>query len=228
MSSRDRPPGALARAKRAPRPNLPPAVLEELRQTARRGEAEEAVTHMDRAVKSLAREEHVRAAKAAEEAKAAAPRSAAVREVLGLAYYQQGRFHEALSEMQAYRRLSGRQDQNHIAADCHRALGQPRKAVPLVEEELRAQVGEEAHAEAVVVGASALADMGRFEQALALLRRRSTRADVGRGSDLRIWYVTGDVLERAGRPDEAAEQFRRVVRHDPGAYDAAERLARLS
>ena len=39
---------------------------------------------------------------------------------------------------------------------------------------------------------------------------------------LRLWYVTGEILERAGRPEEAAEEFRRVVRHDPGAFDAAQ------
>ena len=48
---------------------------------------------------------------------------------------------------------------------------------------------------------------------------------MGRAHDLRIWYVTGDVLERAGRPEEAAAEFRRVMRFDPSAFDAAERLA---
>ena len=45
---------------------------------------------------------------------------------------------------------------------------------------------------------------------------------------LRLWYVRGDILARAGRPDEAAEAFRRIVRHDAGAFDAAERLAQLA
>jgi Tetratricopeptide repeat len=40
--------------------------------------------------------------------------------------------------------------------------------------------------------------------------------------------VKGDILERAGRRSEAAEEFRRIVRHDPAAFDAAERLAALS
>jgi hypothetical protein len=50
---------------------------------------------------------------------------------------------------------------------------------------------------------------------------------VGRPHDLRIWYVTGDVLARAGRPEEAAGEFRRVLRFDPAAFDTAERLAAL-
>jgi hypothetical protein len=44
---------------------------------------------------------------------------------------------------------------------------------------------------------------------------------------IRVWYVTGDILARAGRPGEAAGEFRKILRHDPGAYDAAERAAQL-
>jgi predicted TPR repeat methyltransferase len=79
-----------------------------------------------------------------------------------------------------------------------------------------------------VVAASALADLGRYEEALTLVRRFRTDPGSARPYDLRIWYVTGDVLERAGQRDAAADEFRRVVRHDADAFDAAERLAALS
>jgi predicted RNA polymerase sigma factor len=39
--------------------------------------------------------------------------------------------------------------------------------------------------------------------------------------------VRGDLLARAGRGDEAAREFERIVRHDPTAFDAAERLSAL-
>ena len=55
----------------------------------------------------------------------------------------------------------------------------------------------------------------------------SSRGPKVRPFDLRVWYVTGDVLERAGRPAEAKDEFRRILRHEPGAFDAAERLSRL-
>ena len=80
----------------------------------------------------------------------------------------------------------------------------------------------------MIVGASALADMARYDEALALLRRLATRPDVGRAEDLRILYVTGDILARAGRREDAAREFRRITRHDPTAFDAAERLADLA
>jgi len=107
-------------------------------------------------------------------------------------------------------------------------LGSPAKAVPVAEEALRAPLPEGTRAEAAIVAASALADMSRFDEALAMLRRIPTRPEVGRGHDLRVWYVTGDVLARSGRTDEAAREFRRVIRHDRTAFDAAERLAELS
>jgi tetratricopeptide (TPR) repeat protein len=145
-----------------------------------------------------------------------------------MSLYGLGRWEEALQELKAYKRMSRRVDQNHLIGDCLRALGRPAEVIALAEEELRvAGVPHEAKAEAVIVAASALADLDRHTEALAFLRRARTREDVAEPYTLRLWYVTGDVLSRLGRRDEAAEQFRKVLRHDPGAFDTAERLAQL-
>ncbi|MFM7718960.1 MAG: tetratricopeptide repeat protein [Actinomycetota bacterium] len=218
--------------KRAPQKRvaatLPKDVLGELRQTVAPAKADQAIARLERAVALLERGDPRGAAAEAAKAKALAPRSAAVREVLGLALYGEGRWREALAEMQTYRRVSGRADQNHIIADCHRALGNPDRAVPLAEEALAARgVPLAARTEAVVVAASALADLRRFDQALGLLRRVKTREDVGGPEVLRVWYVTADILERAGRRDDARREFRKILRHDAAAFDAAERLAAL-
>jgi tetratricopeptide (TPR) repeat protein len=218
--------GDRASSRRAP--NLSREVVAELRRTARAGKVEAAISRLERAVELLERGDSRAAVAEAVKAKALAPRSGAVREVLGLALYGQGMFREALAEMQAYRRMTGRADQNHIIADCQRALGHPERAVPLAEEALAAPgVPLAAKAEAVVVAASALADMGRFDQALGLLRRVKTRDDVADPEVIRVWYVTADVLERAGRREEAERVFRRILRHDPAAFDVAERVAQL-
>ena len=211
------------------RARLAVEVVSELRQTARAGKAEPAIGRLERAVELLERDDARGAAAEAQNAKELAPRSASVREVLGLAYYRLERFREALTEMQAYRRMSGRADQNHIIADCLRAIGRPDRAVPLAEEALAsAGVPLAAKTEAVVVAASALADQGKFDQALGLLRRVRTRDDVAGPEVLRVWYVTGDILAKAGRPQEAAREFRKILRHDASAYDVAERVAQLS
>lgn len=200
----------------------------ELRRTAKPGRDADAIGHVERAAELLERGDPRAAVREAEKAKQAAPRAAIVRELLGLAYYGEERWREALTELQAYRRISGRQDENHVIADCQRGLGHPEKAVPVVQDALRARdVPLEIKAEGIVVAASALADLGRFDEALAMLRRAKTDDDVGRGPAMRIWYVTGSVLEQAGRKDEALAQFRKVARHDATAFDVVERIAGL-
>jgi tetratricopeptide (TPR) repeat protein len=124
--------------------------------------------------------------------------------------------------------MTDRRDQNHLIADAYRATGAPEKAVATAREALGARIPEPARAEAAVVGAAALADLGRFPEAVGLLRGFPTNDRASRPSDLRVWYVLADVLERAGRREEAAQEFRRILRHDPQAFDVAERLAQLS
>jgi tetratricopeptide (TPR) repeat protein len=187
------------------------------------------MSRLARAIELLERDDPKGAAAEATKAKVLAPRSGAVREVLGLALYGLGRWQDAVTELKAYKRISGRPDQNHLIADALRGLGRPVDAVPLADEMLRAKgVPNEAKAEAVIVAASALADQGRFAEALAFLGRARTREDIAEGYTLRLWYVKGDILERAGRRKEAATEFRKVMRHDPSAYDTAERLAAIS
>jgi tetratricopeptide (TPR) repeat protein len=221
-----RPPGR-RRAPTAPTARLPRDVVNELNRVARPGKGAQAAARLERAVQLLERDDSHGAVAEAQKAKDLAPRSAAVREVLGIALYRAERFRDALRELQAYRRMTGRLDQNHLIADSHRALGAPGRALDDVRSTLRARVPEEVRAEATVVGASALADMGRFDEAIGMIRSFPTRERVGRPFDLRVWYVAGDILERAGRRSEAAAEFRRIVRHDASAFDAAERLAQL-
>ena len=218
-------------SRRDRRPRTPPALSRELVEDVRAaagGKGNRAVALLEEAVDALDRGRPGDAVRLAQQAKALAARSGAIREVLGMALYRLSRYREALRELQAYRRITGRPDQNHLVADAHRALGAPEKALPLVQEALDARIGAEARAEAAVVGGAALADLGRHEEALTLLRRFDRGGDAARPYDLRVWYVTGDVLERAGRTREAARSFRRIVDHDPEAFDAAERLARLA
>ena len=216
------------RPRAAQRSGLPRDVVDELHRVTKPTQVRDAVARLSRSVELLDRGDPGAAVAEATKAKQLSPRSAAVREVLGLALYGQGRWEEALTELKAYRRFSGRADQNHVIADCLRALGKPQDAVPLAEEELRAKVSNEAKAEAVIVAASALADRGRFAEALAFLGRAKTREAVSEPYTLRLWYVRGDILARAGRLDEAAAEFRKVIRHDATAFDAVERLAELS
>src|SRR5213078_1196321 len=95
------------------------------------------------AVDLLARGKDDKAVAPARRAKEMASRSGAVREVLGMALYRSGHYREALRELQAYRRMTGRVDQNHLIADSYRAIGSPEKSLDPVRELMRARVGED-------------------------------------------------------------------------------------
>jgi tetratricopeptide (TPR) repeat protein len=207
--------------------SLPRSLAEELRRTVPPSRLTEASARLRRAIDLLERGDSRGAAAEAARVRAEAPRSSSVREVLGIALYREGRFADALAELKAYKRMTGNPDQNHLIADSLRATGKPRHALALTDEELRSEVSKDAKVEAAIVGASALADDGRFAEAMAYLRKARTRSDVAEEHTLRLWYVTGDILERAGRKTEAAEEFQKIMRYDPSAYDAAERLAQL-
>jgi tetratricopeptide (TPR) repeat protein len=203
--------------------------LDEVRRSTRPTALNDTISRLSRAIELLERDDPGAAAVEAEKAKRLSSRSSSVREVLGLALYGTGRWNEAIAELKAYKRMTGRVDQNHLIADSLRAVGKPVEAVPLADEVLRTkQVGNDVKAEAVIVAASALADQGRFAEALAFLGRARTRDDVAEPYTLRLWYVKGDILEKAGRPDEAVTEFRKIMRHDSAAFDVAERLAQLS
>ena len=221
--------GAKPRGTPSKAADLPRGVLEEVRRSTRPSAQPDTIARLSRAIELLDRDDPGAAAAEAEKAKRLSSRSSSVREVMGLALYGAGRWPEALAELKAYKRMTGRADQNHLIADCLRAVGKPAEVVPLADEALRdKRVPNEVKAEAVIVAASALADQGRFAEALAFLGRARTREDVAEPYTLRLWYVKGDILERAGRPDEAAREFRKIIRHDVAAFDTAERLAQLS
>ena len=158
-----------------------------------------------------------------------APRSAAVREVLGLAYYGVGRWHDALTELKAYKRMTGRIDQNHLIADCLRGLGRPEEAVPLADEVLRDRAApERGEGRGRHRGGVGARRSGPLRGGARVPRPRAkTRDDVAEDYTLRLWYVRGDILAKAGRSEEAAAEFRKIMRHDAAAFDAAERLAEL-
>ncbi len=189
--------------------------MDELQRLTKPTQLRDAVSRLSRAIELLERGDSGAAVAEATKAKQLSSRSAAVREVLGLALYGQGRWQEALTELKAYRRFSGRADQNHVIADCLRALGRPQEAVPLAEEELRAKVPERGEGRGGDRrGVSALADQGRFAEALAFLGGPRRETSVSEPYTLRLWYVRGDILARAGRRDEAAAEFRKIMRHD--------------
>lgn len=153
----------------------------------------------------------------------------AVRELLGLTYYRLGRWKEAVRELRAFAELTGSVEQHPVIADCDRALGHHGEVAELWRELRQAGAGSDVLAEGRLVMVGSLADQGRFDEAIELLRRAVAGKEIRKPLDrhVRQWYALADLYERTGDLPEAREWFRKVVAADPGLADAPERLASL-
>ena len=162
--------------------------------------------------------------------KDAAPRSPSVRETLAIALYLSGEYARALSELRAYRRLSGAQDQDHLIADCLRATGRSVAEVgAVVEGMLASDAPADRRLEAVLVWAGAVADAGDLVAAHAALRRadRELVAAAGPEARDRLTFVVGDLADRAGDHERAVRAFETLAGRQDDPYDVDARLARL-
>lgn len=205
--------------------SLPRDWVAELKQTARPGRAEQMMALVEKALHCFISEDYPRAAELAGQAKAHAARSGRVRELLGLSCYRSGRWREALRELLTYRRLTGSPDENHVIADCYRALGQADRALEVCAEVSPDKVTPEVWSETVIVAAATLADQGHLDAALAQLARTDLEPRQVEGHHLRLWYVLSDLQERAGRTEEARSGWERIYAEDPRFFDVAERLS---
>jgi tetratricopeptide (TPR) repeat protein len=180
---------------------------------------------ISKALRCYVEEDYARSATLAEEAKNLALRSGRVRELLGLALYNSGRFKDAARELLTFKRLTASLEQNHVIADCYRALGRYEKAVEICAEVTPSRVTPELWAEIVIVASSALADQGEFDKALAWLARTELDPREVERHHLRLWYVRADVLEKAGRNKEAKKTWEAILAEDADFFDVAQRLA---
>jgi tetratricopeptide (TPR) repeat protein len=206
-----------------PEQGLLPEIAREIDQVAHFGRAPEVKQLFKQAGKAFDEEDWSAAVDALTEAKTKAPRSAHVRELLGLAYYRLGRWREAARELAAYRRLSDRHNRDPEYADAERALGRPEKAVDILSEFDASEVSEDVRAEAVVVRAGALCDLGRADEAVALLESAPLRPREVMPHHLRLWYALADALERAGRRTDARWWWDAIYADDPEFFDVARR-----
>lgn len=213
------------------RPQLSGSVFRDIRRTARKLEVDEVATAVGVAGQAMEEGDLDRALELLIWAGSRAPRSTAIREGLGVAYYLSGRFEDAQRELQAYRRMSGQADQNHLLADSARALGHQEKVIELVDEMTEAaQAGKvpvDRLIEALIVQASMRAEGGDFEGALATLEGAPLPEVFGEPHS-RLWYAAGDIAERMGDKSRAREYFESVLSFEEDFLDTDERVARLS
>jgi tetratricopeptide (TPR) repeat protein len=156
------------------------------------------------------------------------PGIAAARELHGLTLYRLGDWRGARRELRAFAHLTGSVDQDPVLADCERALGHHERVAEIWSQLRQAGAGSDVVAEGRLVMAGSLADRGRIDEAIALLRPAASRKVRGpHERHVRQWYMLADLYERSGDVPRAREFFARVVAADPELSDAAERLAGL-
>jgi tetratricopeptide (TPR) repeat protein len=155
------------------------------------------------------------------------PQAAAVRELWGVIRYRQGRYREAAEELEAFRELTGSIDQHPVLMDCYRAARRYGKVEELWRELREASPSAELMAEGRIVAAGALADRGRLQDAVRLLRRASLEPAKVRPHHLRQWYALADLAERSGDLPLARRLFQKIRTEDAEFFDVAERLAQL-
>ena len=209
------------------RPFVPREAWRDLRATVPAASVDDVVKAVGGAAAALQDGDTDQAISLLQWAKSVAPRTATIREALGVALYAAERYGEAQSELLAYRRLSGSPDQNHLLADCARALGKPEKVQPYVEDMVAAGVDAERIAEGMIVLAGERADRGDLEGALDAIRRVDLHPTQIQPWHPRVWYMAGDLSERLGRTDEARDFFLAISAVDEDFGDVEQRLAAL-
>ncbi|GAB2768139.1 hypothetical protein GCM10027020_21240 [Nocardioides salsibiostraticola] len=161
-------------------------------------------------------------------ARARASRLAVVREATGEAAYAAGHYAEALAELRAAKRMNGATAYLPIMADCHRALGNPQQALKLSKSPSVENFAPEAKAEMTIVEAGARKDMGQMDAALRTLELAPINSKARQAWVVRLRYTYADLLETAGREQDAMAWFHRTHAIDAEELtDAAERAETL-
>jgi len=157
-----------------------------------------------------------------------AARVGVVREACGVAAYLAGRWADALSELRAARRLTGRAGYIAVMADCERALGRYDRALALVTGPDAVPADRTEEVELRIVESGIRRDMGSAEAAVVILQLPELTDGRLRSWSARLYYAYADALLDIGRVDEAREWFGRAAAADrDGETDAAERFDEL-
>jgi len=194
-----------------------------LNDTAIRARHEEAIANMRIALDAYDRGEATKALRAARAAKEAAPRSPSVREALGLIYQSLGSPKEALSELQAARRMSGSPYQIAAIADCLIALGRPERALEELAGLSKPTLPPEVWADAQIARAKAHETLGNIDAAVGVLRNADEWPSNPQTYHAAVRYALADTLERGGQREEARRLYVRIALWNRDYRDVVDR-----
>ncbi|HUY46865.1 MAG TPA: hypothetical protein VMV92_14205 [Streptosporangiaceae bacterium] len=162
------------------------------------------------------------------EARRLAARVGIVRETCGIAAYQAGHWAEALAELRAARRLTGRTSYLPMMADSERALGRLDRALAVIGESASGTLDRATEIELRIVESGIRRDQGLAAAAVVTLQVPELTDRRRRPWSARLFYAYADALLDAGRTEEARAWFARAAAADrDGETDAAERFDAL-
>jgi tetratricopeptide (TPR) repeat protein len=161
----------------------------------------------------------------AQEARRLAARVGIVRETTGIAAYRAGHWAEALAELRAARRLTGRTSYLPMIADSERALGRIDRALGVIAESARHKLDRATEVELRIVESGIRRDQGLADAAVVVLQLPELKERRTKPWSARLFYAYADALLDAGRTEQAREWFARAAAADHDEQtDAAERF----
>jgi len=164
----------------------------------------------------------------AQAAKHYAARIGVVRELSGITAYKTERWTEALAELRAARRLTGRNDYLALMADAERGLGRLDRALEVVHSPEAKRLPRAAQIELRIVESGIRRDQGLADAAVLALQVPELTDGKLRPWSARLFYAYGDALLAADRREAAREAFARaVVADEDEQTDALARLDEL-
>ena len=127
------------------------------------------------------------------------------RETYALVAYRVGEYETALREFRTAYRMNRYPDYLPFMADCERALGHPEKAIELAMSEDAKNLVADSKAEMFIVYAGALGDLGKWDKAIEVIRRLSRSRGLPGPYRMRALQAEQNLLEQAGREQEAQD-----------------------
>jgi len=203
---------------------LPRWVRDEILRSTPKDRREPAIAHLAKAMESFAEERYSSAVGDLRKAKTLSPRSATVRELLGLSAYRSGQWEEALRELRTFRRLTGDLIHYPVELDCLRALGRDEDIIKAWERLQGYDISATINHEARVVYASFLLDKGRARDAWPVIKPGRLVASPTPG-ELRRWFVAARVALEAGDHDTARRLVAALDEQEPD-FEGVDELRR--
>jgi tetratricopeptide (TPR) repeat protein len=193
---------------------LPKWVRDEIVRSTPKDRREPAIAHLSKAMESFADERYPSALNDLRKAKTLSPRSATIRELLGLSAYRSSNWEEALRELRTFRRLTGDLIHYPVEMDCLRALQRSEDVIKAWERLQDYDITATINHEARVVYASFLLDQGRARDAWPVIKPGRLVASPTPG-ELRRWYVAARVAIEAGDSDAARRLIAALDEQEP-------------